>query len=148
MVKFTALLVIMSSFWVSGFTQTTSFANASATILEPVSLTKTIDKILGGEVTIVSAKVTISPLNNGSKTNNITLPVASGIFTAAIFSLSGLSGYTYSFTIAQTPFTFKQGSKTMQITSGEYDPNLNAGTDMVAGVFVSYSPYNVTVNYN
>jgi hypothetical protein len=36
----------------------------------------------------------------------------------------------------------------MEVTDFTSDPAQNAGSELIAGVFVSISPANVTVNYN
>ena len=150
MTKVSLLLPIILISWVNAFTQASSTASASATLVEPITITKSIDKIAGGdgEVIIISAKVVMTSVGNSSKVNKINLPATSGLFTAASFSFSGLSGYSYAFTVPSVPTIFKNGSKMMEIESSFDDSTLNAGKDMVAGVFVSVTPYNVTVNYN
>jgi hypothetical protein len=145
---FTIFLVIIG---LSGdlYSQSSAPANCTATIVEPATLTKSIDKIYGDEVLIISTKVTMSPVTKGSKTDNIALPVSSGIITVASFHLSGPGGYSYTFSLQPEPLTLKVGSKDMQVVSSSCESNFNTGNDgLIAGVFVSVSPNNVTVNYN
>ena len=111
--------------------QTIVGAGISANIIKPYSLTKTIEPRYSNAAIIL-----------------IILPDSSGITTSATYYFTSKSGYTYTDPSASSPFIFKDGSSTLKIASFISDPVLSAGSNLIAGVFVSVTPSNVTVNYN
>jgi len=123
-------------------------AKISATILEPGTISKTINTDFGNVAIIVSAYVKMAPVGIKSTKGGIVLPVPSGTFTAAIYDYSGAEGTTYTISYPTKPFIIKAGQDSMQVADIIPDPAQNSSSELIAGVFVSITPSNVTVNYN
>ena len=148
MLKIFTILLVLSGLSFSVFSQGESMALAtagvSATIVEPGSITTD----LGNGTLILAGQVVVTPVRAHGKSASLNLPVATGSFTAAFFSVAGNTGYTITINVPSSPLTFYNGANSMTITSFTSEPSLNAGSDMIAGVYVSASPLKVTVNYN
>jgi hypothetical protein len=142
-----------------GCLHTHSFAqgNASATIIspvsaritEPVGISKSIHSFYGSGAVIFSFTVEITP-TGGSKGfgGSITLPVTTGVITAAFFPISGFEGYTFTVFLPSSPLMIHNGTNEMLVTSLTSEQALGTDPEMIAGVFVSVTPTNVMVNYN
>jgi hypothetical protein len=122
-------------------------ASIAATIVEPVSLSRTLNTDFGNVAIIFTGTVEMTPAGIPSKKGGIVLPVPRGTFTAAIYSFTGPAGYTVTVSYPTSPFKLKSGSNAVQVASMS-DIVSTAGSNLIAGVFVSVSPSNVTVNYN
>lgn len=120
---------------------------ASATVVEPITVTKSVALNFESVAIIIAGSVELTPLNSKSKPADIVLPV-SGTFTAASFIFPGETAYTYKITVPKTPMEVTRGNDKMIVRSFDSDPILNPDSELLAGVFVSVSPMNVTVNYN
>jgi hypothetical protein len=83
-----------------------------------------------------------------SKAGNVKLPVTYGTFTIASFYNTGATGYNYTITVPSEPLTIVSGTRRMKFNSFDSDPTLGSGPGLAAGVFVTVTPFNVTVNYN
>jgi hypothetical protein len=121
---------------------------ASATVVEPITVTKSVDLNFESVAIIVAGSVELVSSNDIGELSNIMLPVTSGTFTAASFILSSTTAYSYKVTVPAAPVELKTGKKNLIVRSFDSDPILNADTGLLAGVFVSVSPMDVTVNYN
>ena len=148
MVKIISFLLVLSGLSFSVFSQGTSMAvanaGASATVIEPVSVTSD----LGNGTIIFAGTVLLTPVQAHAKSGSISLPVSTGSFTGAFFNIAGTAGYTFTINVSSSPLIIHNGANTLKITSFNSEPALIAGPDMIAGVYVSYTPLNVTVNYN
>jgi mannose/fructose/N-acetylgalactosamine-specific phosphotransferase system component IIC len=120
----------------------------SATVIEPITLTKSVDLNFDQVAIIIAGSVELVPTGVKSSAANIILPVTMGTFTAASFVVAGTTAYTYKITVPPSPFEVTNETGTMSVRSFDSDPILNADSELLAGVFVSVSPMNVTVNYN
>jgi hypothetical protein len=126
-----------------------SGARAKATVIEPIVDTKYVDLNFASMSIVVAGSVELISRDVLNSSPNITLPVtAMGTFTALSYVVSGTTAYTYKITVPKTPMEVTIGNKTMVARSLDTDPMLYAGDELLAGVFVSFSPMNVTVNYN
>jgi hypothetical protein len=117
-------------------------------VVNPISVTKTVDLNFENVAIIIAGAVELVPMNARQKTGNIILPVTSGTFTAASFLLSNTTAYSYKITVPSSPVEVTSGKNTLVVRSFSSDPILNPDSDLLAGVYVSVSPMNVTVNYN
>jgi hypothetical protein len=127
----------------------TTSANVSATISRPLFYNKTYDTEEGSMFMVVGALLEITTsTKSASGKGSIMLPISTASFTAAIFNLKESSGLTYNITVPDTPLTFRSGTKTMKVTSMTLDPYLSGENGMTAGIYVSVTPFDVTVNYN
>lgn len=152
------------------FAQTSATANASATIVTPISISKTVDMNFGNVAvqTSTGGTVVMTPGGVRSATGGVTLPTTSGTVTAATFTVSGQATYTYSITLPSTDLTITSGSNTMAVNTFTSNPastgsgtlsaggtqtltvgaTLNVAAAQAAGLYTSATPFTVTVNYN
>ncbi|PWV56614.1 DUF4402 domain-containing protein [Chitinophaga sp. S165] len=147
--------------------QETASATATATIVTPISIVKDVDMDFGNVAvqSTTAGTVVLAPGGTRTATGGVTLPTTAGTVTAASFTVSGTSGYTYTITLPTTPLTITSGANTMTVTAFTSDPSgtgtLTGGSEVVnvgatlnvsaaqpAGVYVSATPFDVTVNYN
>lgn len=149
--------------------QSTATATATANIVTPISITKTVDMNFGNiAVTSSSGTVILAPAGGRTKTGGVTLPAVAGTVTAASFTVSGTANYAYNITFPTTPVSLINGSNSMNASdflsslgvSGSNGTLSGTGSQVVtmgatltvsasqaAGTYVS-SAFNVTVNYN
>ncbi len=121
---------------------------ASASVVEPITVTKSIDLNFESVAIIIAGSVEVVSSSRKGSTASIALPVSTGTFTAASFILSNSTAYTYKVTVPDSPIEVTDGKSTMTIRSFDSDPIIDTESGLYAGVFVSVSPMNVTVNYN
>lgn len=140
-------------------------ANAEASIVSPITITKNTDLRFGNIAAGASAgTVVLSPA--GARTpSGVTLPTTTGTVTAATFTVNGTPGYTYSITLPSSPLTLNNGANTMTVNAFTSTPTptgtlvggtdalnvgatLNVGAAQAPGTYTSASPFTVTVNYN
>jgi hypothetical protein len=121
----------------------------SATITEPIGISKSVHSFYGSGAVIFSFTVEITP-TGGHKGfgGSITLPVTTGVITAAFFPISGFEGYTFTVFLPSSPLMIHNGTNEMLVTSLTSERALGTDPEMIAGVFVSVTPTNVMVNYN
>ncbi len=168
MKKLFILLVAVAGFGVSSFAQVNATATSTATIITPIAITKVTDMNFGNVAVSTSAgTVVMTPAGARSKTGGVTLPATVGTVSAASFTVTGASGYTYSITLPATATTLTRqtGTETMTADTWTSSPTptgtltggsetltvgatLNVAGSQVAGVYVSGTPFTVTVNYN
>jgi len=161
--------VVIAMFLISGtaFTQVTATATASATILAPIALTKTVDMNFGNlAVNATPGTIELSPASARTATGGVTfLPSNAGTITAASFEVVGLADATYSITLPAAATIISNGVTDMTVDNWTSDPTptgtltggtqtlnvgatLNVPASSLAGVYTSATPFNVTVNYN
>jgi len=147
--------------------QATATSTATATIVTPISITKMIDMNFGNVAVQTGTGGTVVLLPNGSRsaTSGVTLPAITGTVTAASFVVDGQGAYTYAITLPATPVTLTNGAFSMTadtfsstpsgvgaLTAGTQTLNvgatLNVAAAQTAGVYISGTPFSVTVNYN
>lgn len=160
-----ALVMLVSASAASA--QATASATATATIVTPISITKTVDMNFGN-VAVQAATggtVVLTPAGIRSTTGGVTLPAVTGTVAAASFTVNGEGTYTYAITLPSSALTISSGANTMSVNAFTSTPSatgtLTAGTQTLnvgatlnvaaaqaSGVYVSGTPFNVTVNYN
>ncbi|HTE09552.1 MAG TPA: DUF4402 domain-containing protein [Chitinophagaceae bacterium] len=160
-----ALIMMVSA---SGaYAQATATATATATIVTPISITKTVDMNFGNVAVQASTAGTavLTPASGRSSTGGVTLPATPGTVAAASFTVNGQGAYTYAITLPSTALTITSGANTMTVNAFTSTPSatgaLTAGTQTLnvgatlnvaaaqaSGVYVSATPFSVTVNYN
>jgi hypothetical protein len=148
--------------------QESATATATATIVTPISITKTVDMNFGNVAvqSTTAGTVVLSPAGVRTATGGVTLPSTVGTVTAATFTVNGQGVYTYTITLPGTDVTLSDGaSHTMTVNTFTSNPSatgtltagtqtlkvgatLNVGAAQAAGVYVSGTPFTVTVNYN
>lgn len=140
--------ILVLSFSSEGQIRDLSGAKVTATIVETGSMAKTINTDFGNVAIVLSAFVKMAPVGIQKAKGGIVLPVSTGTFTAAVYDYTGAGGSTYSISYPTSPIIIHSGSQAMRVDSFVSDTARNAGSELIAGVFVSVSPANVTVNYN
>ena len=90
----------------SSFAQATATAAASATIITPITIAKTVDMNFGNVAVSASTAGTVvmSPagVRSTGGAGGVTLPATSGTVAAASFTVSGQANYTYAITLPST----------------------------------------------
>jgi len=154
---------------VNSFGQQTSSAtaSASATIITPISISKTIDMNFGN-IAVGASLGTVVLATDGSrtKTGGVTLPATTGSPAAASFAVTGQGSYTYAITLPASATTITDGSShnmtvdtwvsnpatTGTLSSGAQTllvgATLHVAANQATGSYTSATPFTVTVNYN
>ena len=167
--KFFALAIVMLAFTAATFAQVSATATATATIVTPIAITRTVHMNFGNlAVNNTIGTVILTPASTRSATGGVTfLPASPGTITAASFNITGLANATYSITLPGVATTIDDGlGNTMTVFPFTSTPTptgtlsaggaqtltvgatLNVGASQVAGVYTSATPFTVTVNYN
>lgn len=164
--RYIATLLAIIGIASGSFAQTTATADISATIVNPISISKVQDMNFG-KMAIVSGagNVVLSPsANKRMATGGVEL-VDGNQATFASFNVSGLAGATFSITLPTVPVVISNGENTMTVSNFTSTPTntatLGNGTKNIAvgatlhvegnqklGVYKSTTPFTVTVNYN
>jgi len=148
--KYFSILLILNGLYGNAHSQVNIEAGAgvTATIVQPVSYSKTVNTDFGNVALIFAGTVRMTPAGDQKEKGTIVLPVSSGVFTAATYYFTGTAGYTLTISYPTSPMIIKSGSNSMEVASFISDPASITGSNLIAGVFVSVTPSNVTVNYN
>ncbi len=150
--------------------QATATASASATIVTPISISKTADMDFGNVAVHATngGTVVMAPAGTRTATNGVTLPATAGTVTAASFTVSGQSGYTYAITLPQTASVLEYASSSNQMTVDTWTSvpaatgtlssggtqtltiggTLHVAGAQAAGVYTTASDFAITGNYN
>ena len=157
------IAIIVLGFSGVSFGQVKAIATASANIITPISITKDVDMKFGNVAVIATAgTLVLSPTGGRTATGGVTIPATTGIVSAASFTVNGQADYTYAITLPST-HTIKFGALSM-IVDGFNTPalkvltggseiilvgaTLHVGASQATGLYVSETPFDVTVNYN
>jgi hypothetical protein len=145
--------------------QATATANASATIVTPISISKNTDMNFGNIATNGTVgTVVLSPASGRTFTGGVSLPATTGTVTAASFTVEGSGSYTYAITLPSSVI-ITSGSDQMTVdnftstpattgtlSSGSQTITIGATLNLIAsqaeGAYTSATPFAVTVNYN
>jgi hypothetical protein len=165
--KIVPLVIAMFLITGTAFTQVTASATASATILEPIAISKTVDMNFGNlAVNATPGTIVLAPDGLRTATGGVTfLPSNAGTITAASFEVTGLADATYSITLPATATVISNAGNDMTVDTWTSDPTptgtltggtqtlnvggtLNVPASSPYGVYTSAIPFNVTVNYN
>ena len=163
------VFLISAMFLIAGsaFAQVTASATASATIFEPIAISKTVDMNFGNlAVNATPGTIVLTPESGRTATGGVTfLPANTGTITAASFTVTGLADATYSITLPATPTIISKAGNDMTVDTWTSTPTptgtltggsetlnvgatLNVPASSPAGIYTSATPFNVTVNYN
>ena len=163
-----AFTLVVASFAANAQQNSTATATASATIITPISIAKTVDLNFGNVAVSASAGGTVimAPAGTRTTSGSVSLPATTGSPTAASFTVTGQGNYTYSITLPSTATTIDDNaSHTMTVDNFTSTPattgtlssgsqtltvgaTLNVGAGQATGTYTSDIPFNVTVNYN
>ncbi len=150
--------------------QATTTANASATIISPISISKSADLNFGNlAVDASGGTVILDPSGAGSRASagagGVSFPATTGTVSAATFVVSGQADFTFSATVLGSSLIISSGVNTMTVnnfavssTAGLLSnlgtQTIYVGADLIVGggqapgVYTSASPFTVLVNYN
>jgi hypothetical protein len=148
LVLFFLILFIAGCESVSFAQSASTYTSVSATIINPITISKNINSEFGNVAVIVSGVIELSPADKNQHHGEIVLPVSSGTFTAASFYFTGKEGYGFTVSSPATPLVISNGQTDMHVKSFDSAPVQNEGSGMISGVYISVSPSRVTVNYN
>jgi len=168
MKKLIVFAIAIFGFTAVSFGQATANAPASATIITPISLSKTTDMNFGNiAVNNAIGTVLLTPASTRTPGGGVTLPAAAGTVAAAVFTVGGAGTNSFSITLPSGDFliTRASGSETMVVNGFTSTPSgtgalvggtatinvgatLNVGASQVAGVYTNVGGFAVTVNYN
>ena len=168
MKKFGILFIALIGFVVTANAQATATADAAATIITPISITKNTNLNFGNVAVSASTAGTAVISTAGAVTGflGVTIPTAGGSPTAATFTIDGegTNGFSISFDNSSILLT-KSGGGTMTVdnfvsslgassslVSGTkplaVGATLNVGAGQAAGLYENTGDLSVTVNYN
>ena len=166
-VKFLVIGIVMVAFSANTFAQVSATATATATIVSPIAIAKTVDMNFGNVAASAAlGTVVLDPAGARSFTGGVTLPATAGTVTAASFTVTGTPGYTYAITLPAVALTITSGGPSMTVDTWTSNPTptgtlvagtstltvgatLHVGANQAAGVYgVPAETFTVTVNYN
>lgn len=167
MKKLLFLTFIMIAFSASTFAQATASATGTAEIVAPIAIANAVDMNFGNVAESGAGTVILDPAGTRTTTGSVTLPAITGTVTAASFTVTGTSGYTYTITLPSTDYTITRtaGAETMIVNAFTSNPNgtgtltggsetldvgatLNVTAGQVPGTYTNATGFDVTVNYN
>ncbi|WP_212005279.1 DUF4402 domain-containing protein [Chitinophaga sp. HK235] len=150
-------------------TSATATANATAGVVTPITLTKTVDLNFGILVPSgTPGTLTLTPMGIRTHAGGVSVLSATGMVTPALFAVSGESGYAFGITLPGTDVILTNGGgQTMHVSDFVSFPSVATGGTLVggvhtltvggmlhvdanqaAGIYTSQTPFSVTVNYN
>ena len=162
---FVVVLLIAASASVNA--QSTAQATSTATIVTPISITKTADMNFGNLAVdaVNGGSVELAPDGSRLANGSVSLPASTGTVSAAAFTVTGNAGYTYSITLPSNIVLNHSGAvESMMADTFTSTPSgtgtLTGGTENITvgatlwvapgqldGVYTS-TDFDVTVNYN
>jgi hypothetical protein len=169
LIRLLFIAVVLLAFGTAAFAQVTTTATATATVITPIAISKTTDMNFGTiAVSTALGTVEMLPDNTRTPSGGVTLPATAGTVTAAAFTVTGLANSTYTITIPLTATTITSvaldnmtvdtWTSTPTLLNGVLDgagseifyvgATLHVAGSQPAGVYVSGTPFSVTVNYN
>src|SRR5476651_644067 len=109
------------------FAQATATASASATIITPISIAKTVDMNFGNVAVSATIAGTAILAPGSTRTTGgaggVTLPATAGTVTAASFNVTGQGTYTYAITLPSGIIAITSGANSMNLTAFTSSPS-------------------------
>ena len=142
----------------------TATASASAEVLAPITLTKTVDMSFGDLYADNVAVGTVTLATDGTRTAGGAATLGPTAGAAATFTLTGTASATYSITLPAGDITLTSGANTMIVNTFAHDAGgapaldgtgngtfnvgavLNVGINQASGVY--NGSFDVIANYN
>ena len=169
-IKSLAIATAVLGFANSSFAQATATASASANIITPIAIAKTVDMNFGNVAVSATISGTAVLAPAGTRTTGgaggVTLPATTGTVSAASFNVTGQASYTYAITLPTSTTITDGASHTMTVdnftsvpaTTGALDASgaqtlnvgatLNVAAGQASGTYTNATGVPVTVNYN
>src|ERR1700742_252965 len=154
----------------ASFAQASATASASATIITPITITKTVDMNFGNVAVSATIAGTAVLAPAGTRTTGgaggVTLPATTGTVTAASFNVAGQGNYSYAITLPSSATITDGASHNMTVNNFTSSPSatgllssggtqtltvgatLNVIAGQTAGTYTNATGVPVTVNYN
>ncbi len=157
-------ILLLNAYGVQAQTSATANFTASATIIQPITITNTSDMNFANIDAKTGGQIILTPDNTRLSSGGVVLAGGENL-SAATFIVSGQAGYTYDISLPGETFTLTNGIENMVInnfTSSIGDGNLiadesqiirvgatlNVNANQTTGFYSTPAPLNVTVNYN
>src|SRR3954468_5543181 len=125
-IKAIATSVVLVAAANSSFAQASATASASATIITPISIVKTVDMNFGNVAVSATVAGTAVLAPAGTRTTGgaggVTLPATNGTVSAASFTVSGQPSYTYAITLPSSCSITDGSSHNMTVNSFTSSP--------------------------
>ena len=161
--------IVLGASSTSSFAQASATAAASANIITPITIVKTVDMNFGNVDVSATTAGTAVLAPAGTRTTGgaggVTLPATTGTVAAASFTVSGQASYTYAITLPST-CTITSSGHTMTVNAFTSYPSsigtlsgtgsqtltvgatLNVAAGQASGAYTNATGVPVTVNYN
>lgn len=166
--KFLTISVLGLMCNLAAFSQVSATATATATVVTPIAISKTVDMNFGNVYVsaTVPGTVVLAPAGTRTTTAGAGLAVPAGPVAAASFTITGTAGVTYAITLPAVATTIDDnlghtmtvdnftsnpagsGTLTLGTSTLTVGATLNISAAQVTGTYVSDTPFTVTVNYN
>ncbi len=162
MIRFFAVSLVMLSFAATTLAQVSATANATAVIFTPLTIATTVPMDFGSLASTSGGTLVLGTDNSVTPSAGVT--VIGGTPTAASFTVTGISGATYSMSIPAS-IVLTNGTPaddmTVDAITNTSTGNLTGGTETFrvggtlnvaaaqpAGTYTNTTDLTVTVNYN
>ncbi len=167
--KLFLVFAVVAGFAANSFGQASvsATATAAATIVTPLAIANAGNLNFGNIATnATGGSVVITPAGARSTTGGVSLPTTIGTVSAAAFTVTGETDYTYAITLPAGPTTIDDNNgHTMSVGTWTSTPTptgeltggtetlyigatLTVGASQAAGAYLSDTPFQVTVVYN
>jgi hypothetical protein len=169
LIKFFAIAMLVTGLSAKTFGQVSATATSSATIVTPITIANGANMNFGniavnntlGTVSLPAAAAPVRTVTGGC-----TLPATAGTVSAARFTVTGQTGYTYSISLPASasltgpgaPMTANAFVSTPTVAAGGLltggsqtlyvGATLNVAASQTAGAYTTGTAFTVTVNYN
>jgi len=152
------------------FAQASATASCAATIITPISISKTVDMNFGNIAVAAATSGTVVLSTASARTTGgaggVTLPSTTGTVAAAQFSIAGQASYTYAITLPTNASLSDGSGHTMTVSSFTSNPSatgtlssggtqtlyvgatISVAAAQAAGSYTNATGVPVTVNYN
>ena len=162
--KLFCISILFCGLAVNSFAQVSAIAEASATILTPIAITKTVDLNFGNLAVhpVTAGTLVLATDNSRSVTNGVTL-MPLGTVAAASFTVTGNVNAIYTITLPAS-IVLTDGTHNMTVNNFQSTPSttgtltlgtstlrvgatLNVPGGQAAGIYSNTTDLEVTVNY-
>lgn len=161
--KVFTLAILVMGFSAKSFAQSADVATATATLVAPISITKTVDMNFGTVAASATAGTVVLAVDNGvTATGGVSLP--GGTPAAAQFDVTGEGTSTFDITLPSS-IVLSNGTDNLTVDNFVSNPSgtgalvagsatiavgatLNVPANAPAGVYTNSADLTVTVNYN
>jgi hypothetical protein len=172
MKKLLFAVLIMLGISAGAFAQVSATADAQATIITPIAISNSVALVFGNVAVQPGTGGTVIMTPAGDRSTGgaggVTLPVTTGTFSAAKFTVTGTADYTYNILLPSAETTIDDNAlHTMTVDSWESTPaegdnglltlgtedlyvggTLHVSAGQAAGTYNADTDFTVTVNYN